>query len=139
MTKTSGKMTLTINPDIYANLLTEYQPKVIKTDEENDRAIALAEKLAHRQNKTAEESALYELLIALIEKYEDEQYPMGESNPHSMLLHLMEARNLKQADLVGVLGSSGVTSEVVNGKREISKTQAKALGEFFHVDSGLFI
>lgn len=132
-------MTLTINPEIYANLLAEYQPKVIKTDEENEQAIALAEKLAHRQNKTAEESTLFELLIALIEKYEDEQYPMGKSSPHSMLLHLMEARGLKQVDLVGILGSSGVTSEVVNGKREISKTQAKALGEFFHVDPGLFI
>lgn len=139
MIKTSGKMTLTINPEIYANLLAEYQPKVIKSDEENERAIALAEELAHRQNKTAEESALFELLITLIEKYEDEQYPMGESSPHSMLLHLMEARGLKQADLVGILGSSGVTSEVVNGKREISKAQAKALGEFFQVDSGLFI
>jgi HTH-type transcriptional regulator / antitoxin HigA len=138
-TKISGKMTLTINAEIYANLLAEYQPKVIKTDEECDRAIALAEELAHRQNKTAEESVLYELLITLIEKYEDEQYPMGETNPHSMLLHLMEARGLIQADLVGILGSSGVTSEVVNGKREISKAQAKALGEFFRVDPGLFI
>jgi HTH-type transcriptional regulator / antitoxin HigA len=138
-TKISGKMTLTINAEIYANLLAEYQPKVIKTDEECDRAIALAEELAHRQNKTVEESALYELLITLIEKYEDEQYPMGETNPQSMLLHLMEARGLKQVDLLGILGSSGVTSEVFNGKREISKAQAKALGEFFHVDPGLFI
>ncbi len=128
-----------INPEIYANLLAEYQPKVIKTDEENDHAINLAEELAHRQNKTAEESALLELLIALIEKYEDEEYPMGNSNPHSMLLHLMEARDLKQADLVGILGASAVVSEVVDGKRKITKTQAKALGEFFHVDPGLFI
>ncbi len=132
-------MTLTINPEIYANLLAKYQPKVIKTDEENEQAIVLAEDLAHLQNKTAEESALFELLIALIEKYEDEQYPTGESSPHSLLLHLMEARGLKQADLVGIIGSSGVTSEVVNGKREISKTQAKSLGDFFQVDPGLFI
>jgi HTH-type transcriptional regulator / antitoxin HigA len=139
MTKISGKMTLTINSEVYANLLAQYQPKIIKTEEENEYAIALAEELAHRSYKTAEESALFELLIALIEKYEDEQYPMGQSNPHSTLLHLMEARGLKQSDLVGILGSSGVTSEVVNRKRTISKTQAKALGEFFHVDPGLFI
>jgi HTH-type transcriptional regulator / antitoxin HigA len=56
-----------------------------------------------------------------------------------MLLHLMESHGLKQADLVGILGSSGVTYEVVNGKREISKAQAKALGECFQVDPGLFI
>ncbi len=138
-TRINGKMTLTINPEIYANLLAEYQPKVIKTDEENERVIALAENLAHRQNKTAEETALFELLITLIEKYEDEHYPMGGSSPHSILLHLMESRGLKQTDFVGILGSSGVISEVVNGKREISKAQAKALGEFFQIDPGLFI
>jgi HTH-type transcriptional regulator / antitoxin HigA len=132
-------MTLTINSEIYASLLAKYQPKVIKTDEENETAIALAEELAHRPNKTSEESALLELLIALIEKYEDETYTMGDSTPHSLLLHLMEARGLKQADLVGILGSSGVTSEVINGKREISKAQAKALGDFFKVEPGLFI
>jgi len=38
------------------------------------------------------------------------------STPHSILLHLMEARDLKQSDLVGILGSKGVTSEVINGK-----------------------
>ena len=51
----------------------------------------------------------------------------------------MEARSFKQTDLIGVIGSSGVVSEVINGKREISKAQAKALGDFFHVDAGLFI
>ena len=80
-TKISGNMTLTINPEIYSNLLAKYQPKVIKTDDENEQAIALAEEIAHRPNKTAEESALFELLIALIEKYEDEKYPMVESSP----------------------------------------------------------
>ncbi|MDJ0688615.1 MAG: hypothetical protein QNJ41_08900 [Xenococcaceae cyanobacterium MO_188.B32] len=44
-----------------------------------------------------------------------------------------------QADLVGVIGSSGVVSEVVNGKRSISKAQAKALREYFKVSPSLFI
>jgi HTH-type transcriptional regulator / antitoxin HigA len=38
-----------------------------------------------------------------------------------------------------VIGSKGVVSEVVNGKRAISKAQAKALGEFFNVNPGVFI
>ena len=95
--KASGKMTLIINPEIYSNLLAKYQPKVIKTDDENEQAIILAEELAHRQNKTAEEAALFELLIALIEKYEDEKYPMGNSSPHSMLLYVMEACGINSA------------------------------------------
>jgi HTH-type transcriptional regulator / antitoxin HigA len=51
----------------------------------------------------------------------------------------MEQRDIKQSDLVGVIGSKGIVSEVVNGKREISKAQAKALGHFFQVDPGVFI
>ncbi len=132
-------MTLTFNRETYAQLLGKYQPKVITNDTENEQAIAIAEELAHRTNRSSEESALYELLIALIEKYENDTYPMGETTPLSMLLHLMEVRGLKQADLIDVIGSSGVVSEIINGKREISKAQAKALGDFFNTDVGLFI
>jgi HTH-type transcriptional regulator/antitoxin HigA len=132
-------MTLTINPESYALLLAKYQPKAIETEEENDRAIALATELEHKESRTKEEDAILELLIILIEKFENEQYPMPEGTPHSMLLHLMESNDIKQESLVGVIGSRGVVSEVINGKRSISKTQAKALAEFFSVDVGLFI
>lgn len=132
-------MTLTLNPESYGRLLAQYQPKVITTEEENDAAIALAEELDHRSKRTPEEDALLDLLATLIEKFEQEHYPIPQGTPLSSLLHLMEARELKQEDLVGVIGSRGVVSEVVNGKRSISKAQAKALAEFFKVDVGLFI
>lgn len=132
-------MTLTLNPESYGRLLAQYQPKVITTEEENDAAIALAEELDHRSKRTPEEDALLDLLVTLIEKFEQEHYPIPQGTPLSSLLHLMEARELKQEDLVGVIGSRGVVSEVVNGKRSISKAQAKALAEFFKVDVGLFI
>lgn len=131
-------MTLNFNSDNYASLLVKYQPKVIKTEEENQQAIALAEELSHRVNRTVEESALLELLITLIEKYEDEHYPMQETTPHSMLLHLMDVRSLEAADLVAILGSREVVSQVMSGKQEITHNMAKALGQFFHVDASLF-
>ncbi|BAU63402.1 HTH transcriptional regulator [Stanieria sp. NIES-3757] len=132
-------MTLTINPSDYAQLLAKYQPKVIETEAENDRAIELAQELEHKANRSLEEDAILELLVTLIEKFEYENYPIPEGTPHSMLLHLMESNNIKQENLVGVIGSRGVVSEVVNGKRSISKAQAKALAEFFSVDVGLFL
>ena len=132
-------MTLTFNPKSYGALLAKYQPKVITTEEENDRALAIASELEHRPNRTPEEDALLELLVTLISLFEDEHYPIPEGTPQKTLLHLMEARNLKQEDLVGVIGSRGVVSEVVNGKRGISKAMALALAEFFSVDVGLFI
>ena len=132
-------MTLTINPESYAQLLAKYQPKVIETEAENERAIELAQELEHKAHRSNEENAILELLVTLIEKFEDENYPIPEGTPHSLLLHLMESNQIKQENLVGVIGSRGVVSEVVNGKRSISKAQAKALAEFFSVDLALFI
>jgi HTH-type transcriptional regulator / antitoxin HigA len=132
-------MTLTINPSDYAQLLAFYQPKVIETEAENERAIELARELEHKANRSLEEDTILELLVTLIELFEDKNYPLPEGTPLTMLLHLMESNNIKQENLVGVIGSRGVVSEVVNGKRSISKTQAKALAEFFSVDVGLFI
>ncbi len=132
-------MTLTFNTDTYADLLAKYRPKVITSDAENDAVIELAETLAHHDHKSPEQEALLDLLVTLIEKFEDEHYPIPVSSPLNILKHLMEARNLKQEDLVGVIGSRGVVSEVVNGKREISKAQAKSLSDYFNVDAGLFI
>jgi HTH-type transcriptional regulator / antitoxin HigA len=133
-------MTLTFNQDKYKELLAKYQPKVIRNEEENEKALTIVEELMHCKNRSPEENELYELLITLIEKFEQEYYSPGKaSTPHSMLLFLMEQKDIKQSDLVKVIGSKGVVSEVVNGKREISKAQAKALGDFFQVDPGLFI
>ncbi len=138
----------TFNRESYANLLAQYQPKIIETESENEAAmvaertafgIALALALEHRPNRTPEEDAFLELLVTLIEKFEDEHYQLNASTPQSILQHLMEAKNLKQSDLVGILGSSGVVTEIVNGTREISKAQAKALGEFFRLSHTLFL
>jgi HTH-type transcriptional regulator/antitoxin HigA len=139
MTQVGGKMTLTINRKAYGELLTEIQPHVITTDAENEIALQNMERLLAIPQPTAEEERILQLLLTLIEKYEDEHYPMDDGKPLDVLLYLMEANDLKQADLVNVIGSSGVVSEVINGKRQISKNQAQALGKFFHVDPKLFL
>ncbi len=132
-------MTRTINSDNYAVLLSKYQPKVIETEAENEAAIFLAEELEHKSDRTPEEDTLLELLVTLIEKFEEEHYPMPQADPHSMLLHLMEAQNTKEEDLVGVISADkDVVFEIVNGNRYIDKDRAKALGEFFHVSPELF-
>ena len=58
--------------------------------------------------------------------------------PQSALKHLMEARNLKEFDLVSIFGALDFTSGVINGKRSISRRQAEVLGDFFHVAPELF-
>ena len=133
-------MTLTFNREVYANLLSEVLPQAIRTEEENERALAKVEALMHKGELTPEEDRLYDLLIILIEKFEEENYlPLNLSTPLSRLLHLLESNNLKQTDLLDVFGSSGIASEVINGKREISRAQAKKLGERFSISPSLFL
>ena len=132
-------MILTFDGASYSKLLAEIAPRAIETEEEYDRLLAVAERLTFAKNLTPEERALYKLLVTLIEVYETENYPIGKSEPHEILQHIMESSGTRQADLVGIIGSSGVVSEVVNGKRAISKAQAKALGDYFKISPSLFI
>jgi HTH-type transcriptional regulator / antitoxin HigA len=144
-TRSSGKMTLTINHHNYLQLWAEanISPKVIESESEYRQFLAVAENLLAKKNlRTPEETALFRIVVKLIEDYESKYYNLddwGKSLPHEILHHIMDASGTKQVDLVGIIGSKGVVSEVVNGSRSISKSQAKKLGEMFKVSPSLFI
>ena len=95
--------------------------------------------LAKGDKLSFEENALLELLGKLIADFEAKFYQPREASPQEVLLELMNARGLKQKDLAEVLGSKSRVSEVISGKREITKTQAKAIANFFNVSAELFI
>lgn len=129
-----------INPTRYKRLLSRVMPVVIETEEENERMLAEVEKLMDKgEDLSPEEDALLRLMATLIQDFEERFYQPREVTPLEMLHHLMDARDLKQSDLLKVFGSRGVASEVINGKRSISKAQAKALAKFFGVSTELFI
>jgi HTH-type transcriptional regulator / antitoxin HigA len=135
-------MTLTFNREQYAQLLTKYQPKVIETEQEYRQALTVVEYFVFKKERTPEELALYDLAIMLVKEYESKICSMQiwrNQSPTEMLQYLLETSGKKQSDLVGIIGSSGIVSEVVNGKRSISKSQAKKLGEIFQVSPSLFI
>ncbi len=60
-------MTLTFDQDAYRNLLTEFAPKAIETEEEYERILNKVEELTFNKNRTNEEQALYKLLVILVE------------------------------------------------------------------------
>lgn len=136
-------MTANVDKTKYGKLLMQTLPAVITNDEELERMSNEVNRLMTKGIKqgelSPEEDTLLDLLSDLIESYEDQHYAIPESSPHDVLIFLMEDRGLKQSDLLPVFGSSGIASEVVNGKRSISKTQAKKLAEFFKVSVELFI
>jgi len=127
------------NPVKYRALLADALPVAITNEEEHARMLALVEPMFGRSNLSPEEGRLFDLLVKLLQAYEDEHHPIDRAAPHEVLQHLMEARDLRQTDLVQIFGSSGRVSEAVNGKREISKSQAKALARFFRVSPEMFL
>lgn len=129
-----------IDPVRYRRLLSRTMPVVIETEEENARMLATVEKLMEKGEKlSAEEEKLLKLLARLIEDFEERFYRPSQATPLEVLTHLMEARGVKQSQLWEVFGSKGIASEVLNGKRGISKTHARALANYFHVPAELFI
>ena len=130
----------TLTENAYGKLLSRTRPRVIKTEAENERALAELEALdTLGRPLTREEEALAELLTVLIRQFEDSRYPMGHADPLDALRDFMEIRNLRQRDLIPIFGASSVVSDVLNGKRSISKTHARRLAGFFHVPVSLFI
>ncbi len=143
MTKELIEMTVNVDEKRYGNLLISVLPSVITNDDELDRLTQEIDRLITKDIKqgslSPEEDRLLELLCLLVENYEDQHYPIDNAPPHEILKFLMEQKDLKQKDLLDIFGSSGITSEVINGKRSISKTQAKKLAERFKVSVELFI
>jgi HTH-type transcriptional regulator / antitoxin HigA len=129
-----------INRTAYARLLSRVLPRVIETEEENQRVIAELERLDTRGRPlTREEEKLAELMTLLVRQFESERYPLGHAEPVEALRVLMDARGLRQRDLIPVFGASSVVSDVLNGKRSISKTHARKLAETLHVPVSLFV
>ena len=133
-------MTAKFSPKKYADLLATALPHIIETEDDHKRMLAIIEPMMSRENDLSpEEVKLFDLLVRLIQDYEDRVHPIEPAEPYLVLQHLMEARGVQQKDIVSLFGSSGRASEAINGVREISKAQAKALAEFFHVSPELFI
>jgi HTH-type transcriptional regulator/antitoxin HigA len=123
----------------YAELLAEALPVAITNEDELERITVIADRLAVKKKLSPEESRLLNLLSTLIEVYEDEHCPIPDAPPHVMIQGFMRDRGLRNKDLEPILGSSGVTSEVISGKRKPSKAQIKNLAEFFQVLPEFFI
>jgi HTH-type transcriptional regulator / antitoxin HigA len=122
----------------YADLLQKIQPKVPSNREENEHLLAEIERLMRKgeEKLSPAEDAMLETLFSLVREYEQRMYPAQKSTPADMLRFLMEENHLRAVDLP--LRGNRV-SEILSGKREVSKADAKALGDFFHISPAVFI
>lgn len=127
------------DPTHYVELLKESAPSVIHSEEQNEKFIARLEELSSHAELSPAEERLAELLTLLIEDFEKRQYALKPASPIEAIRELMEANDLKQKDLVDVFGTASVVSEVLNGKRELSKQHIRKLSRRFHVSPELFL
>jgi len=125
----------------YGRLLSRMLPSVIETEKQNELMLEQVNKLMSKgeDKLSPEEGKLLKLMVYLIEDFEERAYAIPDAPPHKVLQHLMEQRDMKQSELLSIFGSRGYISDIVNGKRGISKEYAKALGELFHVSPALFL
>jgi HTH-type transcriptional regulator/antitoxin HigA len=112
----------------------------INNDRQYNRAVKLLDSLIDEvtQKPDSVKESLIDTLGTLIKEYEDRNIPEPQANGIDALKYLMEEHNLKQNDL-SEIGSQGVVSEILNGKRELNLRQVKLLSQRFSVSPNVFI
>ncbi len=113
-------------------------PTPIATERQHEEYLSVLDKLAASKHPTSEEEKYAEVLMTLIEAYEQEHHPVPDASPIEVLRALMEANNLRQKDLLPIFGSEGIISEVMRKKRGLSKTHIRKLSARFHVSPAVF-
>src|SRR5260370_34272524 len=141
MTRTNGKASeAAINKARYGDLLRETLPRPIRTEAENERYLRVVEHLMSLGKRiTPEQRELLDLLVLLIERFAAARYALNPAPPVEPLRDLMQQPAMKLADLAVLIGSKGGASEILNGKRALSKANIKRLAGYFGVSPEVFL
>lgn len=109
-------------------------------EEEYEELVGLLDEITDivRDDEAHPLAKTMDVIGVLIAEYEYEHFPELEGHPISVLKYFMEEQELKQSDL-SELGSQGVVSEILNGRRELNLRQVKALSKRFNVPAAIFI
>lgn len=117
--------------------------KVLSTlhsKEQYRKAVKMLDKLIDevREKEDPLIESLIDTLGTLIEDYEDRNIPELKGDPIDCLRYLVKEHNLKQSDLKEI-GSQGVVSEILCGKRQLNIRQIRALSKIFNVSPAVFV
>jgi HTH-type transcriptional regulator/antitoxin HigA len=102
------------------------KPKVIKNQAEYETAMARIEEIFDARPGTPKGDEL-ELLLMLVEKYEEKAFPINLPDPITAIRFRMEQMNLKAKDLIPYLGSKSRVSEVLNSQRPLSLSMIRKM------------
>ncbi len=122
----------------YLNLIVELPLASIKSQQQLDAAQAMIDRLLREATLDNGEELYLDALSDLVAAYEDVHYPIAPASDADMLRHLMDAKEVTQAELHRQAGIPKSTiSEVLAGKKPFSKALIRSLAEFFKVDAGV--
>lgn len=113
-----------------------------QTDNEYDQLASMLDRLLDivGDDETHELMGLVDVISHMISMYDDaHEDQLSEGSGIDALKFLMEQHGLDQSDLKNEIGSQGVVSEVLNGKRQLNLTHIKKLAKRFHVTPATFI
>ena len=110
----------------------------IRTEADYDAALARIEGLFHAQVGTPESDEL-DILVTLIERYENEHHPIGFPTAIGAIEFCMDQRGLSQRDLIPYIGSRAKVSEVLSGKRAITMAMARALHKHLGIPADILL
>lgn len=102
--------------------------KPIKNDRELNRALKRIDELWGAKPNTPEGDEL-DILMLIVEKYEDDHYAIPASDPIEAIKFLMDQNDLSRKDLEPYIGTSGRVSEVLSRKRNLTLTMIRKLHE----------
>jgi HTH-type transcriptional regulator/antitoxin HigA len=110
--------------------------KKIKSQEEYEEAIRMMENMGDQDDFENNHDIIddFEVLGVLVDVYEKEHFRLNPGHPLEIIKLKMENMGLSQKDLVGLIGSRGVVSEVLNKKRGLSKNMIKQLSHLLNID-----
>lgn len=119
-------------------LLDVASPTPITSQRQHEEYLSVLDKLAQKAKQTTQEEQYAEVLITLIEAYEEEHHSIPDASPVEVLKALMDANSLRQKDLAPMFGSESVVSEVLSGKRDLNRGQITKLSKRFGVSPAVF-
>ncbi|MGD8782047.1 MAG: transcriptional regulator [Ignavibacteria bacterium] len=112
--------------------------KPIKSEEDYQKALKRLEKIfdAPAESKEGDEA---EILSLLIENYENQYYPIDAPDPIEAIKIRMEEMNIKQKDLVGIIGGKSRVSEVLNKKKRLTVDMIRELEKKLHLSASILV
>lgn len=124
---------------IWAKFQRDVGLRVIRNEADYERVVEIADTLADFvEDEGHELYSMYELALELIEHWENEHVRIPDAEPKEVLRFLIDQNDLKQKDLEEI-ASQTLISDILAGRRAISKRLAKLLAERFNVEVTAFL